>query len=404
MKAFLRLATMALLVALLTASSFLAGFATQLNLSAAPHVVGDQSTALREGSGQALEEQLGVFWEAWRIIEREFYGELPTPQEMTYGAIQGVVKTLNDPHTAFVDAAHAELLNDDMLGRFEGIGAVVEIREGQFVIISPLRGTPAERAGLRAGDVVTAIDGEPTEGLSLLEAIGRIRGRQGTTVQLTIQRSGAEEPFTVEIVRDRIEIPTVESRILDRDIAYLKLLSFNGRATPAVRSALRELMAQEPQGLILDLRDNPGGFLPVAVEIASQFMAKGLILTEVGRDGIEREHRAGKGGLATEIPLVVLVNQGTASASEIVAGAIQDNERGLLIGERTFGKGSVQITHELSDRSNLRVTIARWLTPRGRQIHGQGLQPDIEVTLSDEDLTAGRDPQLERAIEYLLSR
>ena len=389
MKGCLRLATMALLVALVTASSFLAGFATQRNL---PPVVQGPSTRL---------EQFGVFWEAWRIIEREFYGEVPSPQEMTYGAIRGVVETLDDPHTVFVDPVHAELLNDDLSGSFEGIGAVVEMREGQLVIVSPLKDTPAERAGLRAGDVVTAIDGQSTEGIGLFEAISRIRGRKGTTVRLTIQRPGVEEPFTLEIVRALIEIPTAEGRMLEGEIATLKLLSFNGRAASAVRSALQRLLAQEPKGLILDLRDNPGGLLPVAVEVASQFIDEGVILTEVGRDGVERAHPTRGGGLATEIPLVVLVNRGTASAAEIVAGAIQDHERGLLIGERTFGKGSVQITHELDDGSNLRVTTARWLTPKGRQIHGEGLQPDIEVVLTDEDRMQDRDPQLERAVEVL---
>ena len=395
MRGCLRLMTIALLAALITASSFLAGFATQRNLSPAPDVVEDSSSA--------LEEEFGVFWEAWHIIEREFYGKLPTAQEMTYSATRGVVETLDDPYTIFVDAAHAELLNDDLSGSFEGIGAVIDMREGQLVIVSPLQSTPAERAGLRAGDVVTDIDGQSTEGLSRFEAIIRIRGRKGSTVRLTIQRPGDEEPFTLEIVRDRIEIPTAESRMLDGDIATLKLFGFNGRAAPAVRSALQKLLAQEPRGLILDLRDNPGGFLPVAVEVASQFIAEGLILTEVGRGDVERKHPATRDGLATEIPLVVLVNQGTASASEIVAGAIQDHERGLLIGERTFGKGSVQITNVLDDGSNLRVTTARWFTPSGRQIHGEGLCPDIEVALTDEDLAAGRDLQLERAIEVLFS-
>ncbi|MFQ6058901.1 MAG: S41 family peptidase [Anaerolineae bacterium] len=391
MRGFLRMAAMALLAAFVTASAYLAGFAVQFTLSPPP----------MESSATALEDQFEVFWEAWGIIQQEFYGDVPSPQRMTYAAIQGVVDTLGDPHTVFVDAAHAAILNDDLSGAFEGIGAVVEMRDGQLVIVSPLKDTPAQRAGLRAGDVVMAIDGRPTEGLSLFEAISLIRGRKGTIVRLTIHRPEAGEPLTLEIVRDRIELPVVESEMLEGDTAYLKLFSFNGRATPAVKSALQQLLAQEPRGLILDLRDNPGGFLHVAVEVASQFVNEGLILTEVGRDGVEREHPALKGGLATDIPLAVLVNKGTASAAEIVAGAIQDHGRGVLIGEGTFGKGSVQVTHELSDNSSLRVTTARWFTPSGHQIHGQGLRPDIEVVLTEEDRANDRDPQLERAVEYI---
>jgi carboxyl-terminal processing protease len=207
----------------------------------------------------------------------------------------------------------------------------------------------------------------------------------------------------VTIVRARIEIEVVEWRMLDDDIAYVKLNDFNAKATKELKEALQELMAQKPQGLIFDLRSNPGGFLQTSVEVASQFLDGGLVLTEKGRGDLEKEYRVESGGLATEVPLVVLINMGSASASEIVAGAIQDSGRGILVGERTFGKGSVQLPHTLSDGSELRVTIARWFTPKDREIQGIGIIPDIEVEMTLEDLEAGQDPQLERAVEYLLT-
>jgi carboxyl-terminal processing protease len=238
--------------------------------------------------------------------------------------------------------------------------------------------------------------------MTLMEAISLIRGPAGTTVRLTILRKGVKDPFEVTIVRERIELEIVESRMLDDDIAYVKLTEFNATATKELKKALRELMAQEPRALIFDLRSNPGGFLQTSVEVASQFLDEGLVLTEKGKGGLERKHTVEGGGLATEVPLVVLVNVGSASASEIVAGAIQDSGRGILVGERTFGKGSVQLPHTLSDGSDLRITIARWFTPKEREIQGIGIIPDIEVEMTLEDLEAGHDPQLERAVEYLL--
>jgi carboxyl-terminal processing protease len=238
--------------------------------------------------------------------------------------------------------------------------------------------------------------------MSVFEAVALIRGPAGSVARLTVRRQGIEEPFVVEVVRQRIEMRVVESEILDDDIAYLKLTEFNAQATSKLKAGLQSLLAQEPSGLIFDLRDNPGGYLNVSVEIGSQFVGEGPILIERLKDDQERDYPAQGGGLATDgLPLVVLVNGGTASASEIVAGAIQDAGRGILIGEQTLGKGSVQLSHYLSDGSELRVTYARWFTPNGRAIHEEGLAPDIQVDRTEEDVEAGRDPQLQRAIEYL---
>jgi carboxyl-terminal processing protease len=348
--------------------------------------------------------EFAVFWEAWHLIENEFYGELPTMQEVTYGAIRGVLVAIGDDGTSFIDPERAAIMREDITGGFEGIGAVVNmLPNGRLIIVEPLPGRPAAQAGIQQGDLVLQVDDTPIQNMTLMEAVSLIRGPEGTTVRLTILRKGVKEPFEVTIVRARIEIEVVEWRMLDDDLAYVKLNDFNAKATKELKEALQELMAQKPQGLIFDLRSNPGGFLQTSVEVASQFLDGGLVLIEKGRGDLEKEYRVESGGLATEVPLVVLINMGSASASEIVAGAIQDSGRGILVGERTFGKGSVQLPHTLSDGSELRVTIARWFTPKDREIQGIGIIPDIEVEMTLEDLEAGQDPQLERAVEYLLT-
>jgi carboxyl-terminal processing protease len=387
---------MMVLSIVIVSMAFLSGFGAGFTLAPA-------RSAPVAAAGEEPPE-FAVFWEAWHLIENEFYGELPTMQEVTYGAIRGVLVAIGDDGTSFIDPERAAIMREDITGGFEGIGAVVNmLPNGRLIIVEPLPGRPAAQAGILQGDLVLQVDDTPIQNMTLMEAVSLIRGPEGSTVRLTILRKGVKEPFEVTIVRARIEIEVVESRMLDDDIAYVRLTEFNAKATKELKEALRELMAQEPQGLIFDLRSNPGGFLQTSVEVASQFLDGGLVLIEKGRGDLEKEYLVESGGLATEVPLVVLVNMGSASASEIVAGAIQDSGRGILVGERTFGKGSVQLPHTLSDGSELRVTIARWFTPKGREIQGTGIFPDIEVEMTLEDLEAGRDPQLERAVEYLLT-
>ncbi len=393
----LRLTVVALLVALITGVAFLAGFAVRASFPP------ESATAATVAPVRGVEETeaFRIFWEAWHILERDFYGDLPDAQEMTYDAINGVISGLDDDYTAFLDPEMAAIVREDMSGSFEGIGAVVNMNDdGQLEIVRAFEGKPAERAGLKPGDIVLAVGDTAIEEMSIFEAVALIRGPAGSVARLTIKREG-EEPFVVEVIREEIEMPIVESKMLDDGIAYLKLYEFNAHATSKLKLSLQSLLAEEPKGLILDLRDNPGGFLNVAVEIGSQFIDEGSILVEKLKNGQDRDYPAQSGGLATELPLVTLVNGGTASASEIVAGAIQDADRGILIGEQTLGKGSVQLSHHLSDGSELRVTIARWFTPDGRAIHGEGLRPDIQVERTKEDIEVGRDPQLQRAIEYL---
>ena len=390
-----RLIVVALLVTLITSMAFLAGFAARPSLTPGP-------TAASVEPASSEEEAFRVFWEAWHILEHDFYGDLPDAQEMTYSAIRGVVDGLDDKYTAFLEPRIASIIREDMSGAFDGIGAVVNMnKDGKLEIVQTLEGKPAAQAGLRPGDIVLAVDDTVIEKMTVFDAVALIRGPAGSIARLTIKRQGLEESFVVEIVRQRIEIPIVESRMLDDDIAYLKLFEFSAEATSKLRTDLQSLLAEEPRGLIFDLRNNPGGFLDVAIEVGSQFVGEGSIVVEKLKDGQDRDYPARRGGLATDIPLVVLVNGGTASASEIVAGAIQDTSRGILIGEKTFGKGSVQLSHNLSDSSELRVTSAYWFTPKGRAIHEEGLTPDIQVDITEEDIEADRDPQLQRAIEYL---
>ncbi len=336
------------------------------------------------------------------LLEEQFYGELPDQKTLTYGAIRGMLLTLDDPYTSFIDPQVTAILNEDASGSFEGIGAHVRMREdGYLEIVSLIPGQPAEAAGVLPGDIILAVGDQSLVGLGLYEAISYIRGPAGTDAVLTILRANEEEPIIITVTRARIEVPIVEYRMLDEGIGYVQLSEFDANATDRVQDALKDLLRQKPKGLIFDLRDNPGGWLDQSIKVADLFLGKGLVAIERDSSGGEQRFYAYNGDIGEDIPMVVLVNRGSASASEIVAGALRDRGRAVLIGTKTLGKGSVQRPNPLSDGSQLRVTIARWYTPNDTSIHGDGLEPDILVEITD-DTPAGTDPQLERAIEYLL--
>jgi carboxyl-terminal processing protease len=374
-----------------------------------PEMVGGLVTGLLRAAEQETDDPLKrqqtadeVIAAVLNILQQE-YGDLPAPSLLTYGAINGVAFRLGDDYTYLRTPEQAAFFNEQLNGSFEGIGArVAEAEEGGVRIVEPFEGQPAWNAGLRRGDVILAVDGEDITKMQLNEAISLIRGPKGTKVTLTV-KSPDQEPRDVEVERDRIETPVVEYRLLDNGLAYLRLGEFSATSTEQVTAALDELLVSNPRGLILDLRGNPGGFLNVAVDISSEFVPEGPILIERFKDKDEEVYEASGEGRALTVPLAVLVNEGSASASEILAGAVQDSGRGVLIGERTFGKGSVQLTRRLSDDSQLSVTTARWFTPNDRQINGEGLEPDITVARTDQDVEADRDPQLDKASEYLLS-
>ena len=345
---------------------------------------------------------LGVFWEVWERLEEHFYGELPSSQERTYGAIHGALELLDDPYTVFVEPQPRELERDRMRGAFGGIG--VELRrdaEGR-VELAPYPDSPAGRAGVRDGDVLLAVDGqEVTAETTIDDTRAWLHGEAGTAVTLTLSRPPTP-PFELTVVREEIQVPSVVWRVLDDapDVGYLHVETFTERTGKEVTAALGELQARAVSGLVLDLRGNSGGLIDQAVTTASQFLDDGVVLIELSRDAQERPMPVLDGGVATGIPLAVLVDGSTASAAEIVAGALQDYGRAALVGEPTFGKGAVQLIYDLSDGSSLHVTSAIWLTPNRHQIEGQGLSPDIVIPGGD----GPQDEQLNRAVAYLQSQ
>ena len=350
-----------------------------------------------------LETLFQPFWQTWEMVKSDFVAQ-PVDQEMMMrGAISGMLEALGDQHTSYLDPDMFEEANAQLDGReYEGIGAWVDITGDYLTIISPMPGSPAEEAGLRPNDKVIAVDGEDMTGIDGELVRQRVIGPEGTTVVLTIMREGVEEPFDVEVTRASIVVPTVEGEILDRNIAYVRLYTFGDDTAADMREIIQDLLEQDPDGMILDLRNNGGGYLVTAIDVVSEFIGEGVVMIEEFGDAREEVYEAKPGGLATEIPLVVLINEGSASASEIVAGAIQDLGRGLLVGVTSFGKGSVQsYTPLVNDQGAVRITIARWLTPNRRQISGVGLEPDYVVEFSEEDIAEGRDVQLEKAVELL---
>ena len=350
-----------------------------------------------------LEQLFEPFWQSWDLVHDLFIDQPVNDELMMQGAINGMMESLGDQHSSYMDPDQYRQANIDIDGSYEGIGAWVDTTSEYLTIVSPMPDSPAEKAGLLPGDQIIALDGEDMTGIDGSLVIRKVLGPAGTSLTLTIFREGEPEPFDVTLERARIVIPVVEYEVLDGDIAYIKLFTFSGNATEEFTAAIEELMDQEPVAMILDLRNNPGGERDTAVEITSQFIADGVIMYQEYGDGSRDSFETVKGGLATDIPLVVLINEGSASGSEIVAGAIQDYERGTLVGMVSFGKGSVQNWIPLVDDQGLvRVTIARWLTPKGRTIHELGVEPDIEVEYTEEDFLNELDPQLDKAIEILI--
>jgi carboxyl-terminal processing protease len=347
------------------------------------------------------------FWEAWRNVQYGAVNADLSYQDLMRASLRSMVAALGDSHTIYEDPFELRQSDLSLEGQYEGIGAWVDTStdSGYVTIIAPMEGSPAEKAGILAGDEVIAVDGQDMTGVDGNVVISHILGPDGSTVVLTIQREGTTDPFDVSIVRSHIVVPSVESKMLDNNIAYIHLFQFGSSSADEMHQALQTLLAQNPSGLILDLRNDGGGYLDAAVSITSEFLNDGVVLYEEYNDGSRHTYNVNSGGLATDIPLVVLVNEGTASASEILSGAIQDYGRGQLVGVTTYGKGSVQISRMLAnDQGALRITIAHWLTPHERQINGVGLEPDVVVELSAEDAQAGRDPQLDRAIEILTAQ
>lgn len=365
-------------------------------------IVSQDST---DSSATNTEELFMPFWEAWDIVHEQYLEQPVDDEKLMQGAIRGMMEALGDQHSSYMDPDQYRDATINLTGEYEGIGAWVSTDGEYLTIVEPMEGSPAKKAGLLPGDQIIAIDDEDMTGV--LPEIARLKvlGPADTPLTLTILREGENEPFDVELVRESIVVPSVESKFLDENIAYVRLRTFGENSGEELHDILQEVLDQNPSGLIFDLRNNSGGALSTAIQVASEFIDEGVITYEEYGDGSRDTYEANTGGLATEIPLVVLVNEFSASASELVAGAIQDYNRAPLVGVTTFGKGTVQKWINLSSEEGaVRVTVARWLTPDGNNIHEIGLTPDYIVELTDEDYEAERDPQLDKAIEILLGR
>ena len=357
------------------------------------------------GAETELQEEFAVFWEAMDLLYRDYYGDIPSDEDMSYGAIRGVMNLLDDPHTSFLSPEDAEFFRTNIEGSFEGIGARVEWDDeaDAIRITEPFENQPAWTAGVKRGDYILAVDGESLSGLGLSESVRRIRGPKGSEVVLTVAREGASEPFDIPVTRDRIEMPTIatETYGANGEIAYIRLNTFNENSGRLTAEAVQDAVDRNASGLIFDLRGNSGGLLREAVKITSLFLDSGDVLIERFADDTVETYETDGSVITSDLPMVVLVNEGSASASEIVAGALQDADRAPLIGATTFGKGSVQLPHRLSNGGILRVTIARWFTPNDRTIDQIGLEPDVPVELTLEQREAEEDPQLDAAVDYL---
>jgi len=368
-------------------------------LLAPPTVEPEQQSSTPE----TLQTLFTPFWEAWNIVHEDFVDQPVDDVALMQGAIRGMIEALGDEHSSYMDPKTFEDANAGLAGEYEGIGAWVDTTAEYLTIISPIPGSPAEKVGLQPGDKIIAINGEDMTGIDAELVRQRVLGPAGTTVKITIAREGEAEPLEFSVTREKIVVKSAAGEMLENGIGYVQITTFGENTTPELKTALQELIAQNPKGLIIDLRNNGGGYLQTSVEVASEFISQGVILYEQYGDGRRITYDALEGGQATEIPLVVLINEGTASASEIVAGAIQDYGRGKLVGVTSYGKGSVQNWIPLSgEQGAVRVTIAKWLTPNERTIHQQGLTPDVLVELSNEDRLSGNDLQLDKAIDVLL--
>jgi len=359
------------------------------------------STVTSSSSENGNDELFKPFWEAWQIVHDQYLVQPVDDEKMMQGAIRGMMDSLSDPHSAYMDPVEYSDAQAPLEG-YSGIGAWVNTEGEYLTIAEPMKGSPAETAGLKSGDQIIAIDGVDMVGTLPELARQKVLGEAGTQVILKIMREGVEEPFDIPITRAQITIPSTEYRMLDNDIAYLRLNAFSNATSEEIHSALQELLAQNPQGLILDLRYNSGGYLDAAIQVGSEFLPDGVVAYEEYGNGTRDTFNVTGDGIATEIPMVVLVNDWSASASELVAGALQDRGRAQLVGVTTYGKGTVQNWIPLSDNEGaVRVTIARWLTPNGRNVTETGITPDLEVIISDADAQAGVDTQLNQAIDLL---
>ena len=394
-----------LLVVSLVTTSFGAGYVLATAGDAPSPLVGVQRELLQSGEVGDAPKHFRLLSEIWDILGQDFVDpKAVDPDALGRGAINGLITALGDNHTSYIDADSYRAEQSGIRGAYEGIGAHVMLVDGVLTIVAPLPGSPAEKSGIRAGDKILAVNGKSTEGMNLLDAVNLVKGPKGTKVALLILHENEELPQTIEVTREQIKTRSVLLRMLPEGIAHVRIAQFSQRTSVELREALEEAEKESAKGVILDLRNNPGGLLDVTVEATSQFLEGGIAGYQVDREGNREALRIRNSGEVISLPMVVLINRGSASGSELLAGALQDRDRAILIGTKSFGKGSVNHLRELSDGSGLYVTIGRWLTPNGTQIEGNGLVPDIEVEFSEDDIRDRRDAQMERALQVLLAQ
>lgn len=391
------------LIALLVVAVFILGFRAgegQLDLPAplVNFVDRDREEAPREVDWSLL-------WDSIKLINEKYVNRPADMQKILYGAIQGVVGALDDPYSVFLPPEDAKDFREELNGSLEGIGAEIAVKHERLTVVAPLEGSPAMRAGIRGGDFIYKVDDEETQGWTIQQGVKKIRGPAGTKVKLTVLHLNDTEPVEVVVTREKIEVKSVESEIREVNgskIGHMKVRRFSEDTAGLLKKAASDFLAGGVKGIVFDVRNNPGGFLDSAIEVASLWVKDGdIVLIQKSGDGLENIYRATGSARLNGISTIVLMNGGSASASEIVAGALKDHGLAKLIGEKSFGKGSVQELIELDGRSQLKLTIAKWLTPDGHDLNKEGLEPDIKVELKDEDFQNDRDPQLDRALEEL---
>lgn len=388
-----------IIVALALAAGFAGGFYYRDYKTPLPVL----TNLINKDANQPDGVDFSLFWNVWELLHNRYVDrDGLNAQELVYGAINGLVNAVGDPYTVFLKPKESEEFQQQISGSFGGIGIEIGLRKNILTVIAPIKNTPAARAGLLAGDKILKIGDKSTAGIKLDEAVGLIRGPKGTKVTLTITRDDLDKTKEVAIIRDTIKIPAVDWKILDEDVAYIEMFVFNKNVDEEFKKTAEAIVKSKASKIILDVRNNPGGLLDSAVNITGYFLDADKVVTiEKFGDGKQNEFRTQPNGLLKNYPLIVLINKGSASASEILAGALKDNRGVLVVGETSFGKGSVQEVAELPKKASLKVTIAKWLTPKGASIHENGIKPDVEVIRAEDEIQNDKDSQLDKARELI---
>ncbi|MDD2680895.1 MAG: S41 family peptidase [Patescibacteria group bacterium] len=390
------------LVIALMVISFVAGLTWTSKNSDNPQLIAYSPEAIAIQNESSF--NFNLYWEVWDRLKSDYVDKnMVKDEDMFYGSLRGLAASMDDPYTIFMDPVEAKEFADDLSGTFEGIGAEVGMRNDIVTIIAPLNGMPAEKAGLRSGDKVYAINDESTIGLTIDQAVKKIRGPKDTEVKLTVIREGEDAPITITITRGLIVVKSVKTEMRKDGVFVITISNFNDDTMGLFNSAIKEVLTKNPKGIILDLRNNPGGYLDTAIGMASAWVKEGPVVIEQFGEGRRQEYFANGNDSLGKFKTVVLINGGSASASEIVAGALRDYKKATLVGDESFGKGSVQSLRDLSDGSTLKVTVAKWLTPAGDFIDEKGIVPEYEVEYTKEDLDKEIDPQMNKALELILT-